>query len=82
MELGGQKGELSHMYPSMSDPIRKRPTLHLWQEVTLLYYSQQEEERFSPCLATARPMRDCHNSANEKASILRTSPFLQWTFCL
>lgn len=22
--------------------------------------------RFSPCLATAQPMRDCHSSANEK----------------
>jgi len=28
--------------------------------------SQQEKERFSTPPATAPPMRDCHNSANEK----------------
>ena len=30
------------------------------------YYGHQEEDRFSPCLATAQPMRDYHYSANEK----------------
>ena len=31
----------------------------------ILYYLQQEEEKISPCLVTAQPIRDSHNSANE-----------------
>lgn len=34
--------------------------------------SQQEEKRLSSCLATGQPKRYCHNSANEKTSILQT----------
>ena len=41
-------------------------TLHVGQEVTLVCYHQQEEEKFSTCLATAEPMRVSHNSAKEK----------------
>lgn len=37
--------------------------LHPPQEVTFFYY--QEEERFFPCVATAHPIRDSHNLANE-----------------
>ena len=68
MELGGQKGELSRTYYLMSIefPTGRDIALHLQQEVTLLFYPQQEEERFSPCLAAAQPMRDCHDSASEK----------------
>ena len=56
------------MYHLMSTQMYQREGMYsrLQQEVTLLYYHQQEEERFSPCLVTAQPMRDDHNSANEK----------------
>ena len=52
------------------------------------YYCQQEEEKFSPCLAPAQSMRDCRNSANtknqpiQKITILWTPSFLQLTFYL
>ena len=69
MVSGGQKQGLSCTYHLTSIQIttgREGRTFHLWQEVTLLYYHQQEEKRFSPPLPTAQPMRDSHNSANEK----------------
>ena len=31
----------------------------------IFYYLQQEEEKISPCLVTAQPIRDSHNSTNE-----------------
>lgn len=69
MELGwgGQKEELLHLHhlPSIQIPTEKGP-LHPWQEETLLYNHQQEEERFFPCLATVQLMRDSHNLASEK----------------
>ena len=51
MKSEGQKGELSCTYSHATDPNRKRYTLHFWKEVTLTTFLQ-EEERFSPCLAT------------------------------
>lgn len=43
-------------------PSKKRCTLHLWQEVTLLHYLRRTN-RF----LLAQPMGDCHNSANGKS---------------
>ena len=43
---------------------RDLPCISNWKVTAL--QPQQEKGRFSPCLATAQPMRDCHNSANEK----------------
>ena len=64
MESGNQKG--SSYVPRLdvnSRHSRKRCNLRL-HGTTLP--PQQEEGRFSPHLATAQLMRDCHNSANEK----------------
>lgn len=44
----------------------KRHTLHLQHEESYYFPTQQEEGRISLCLATARPMRGCHNAANKK----------------
>ena len=43
---------------------RKRRSCHLPQA------SVRKEEEFSPCLATAQPMRDLHDSANERLARL------------
>ena len=40
---------------------------------TLLY--QQEVGRFTICLLTAQPKKDCHNSASEKPLYLKLSIF-------
>lgn len=58
-EMRDQKGELSCIYYTVPLQILTEScTLHLWQEVTLLYYHWEEEGNFSPG----------NSSANEKKS--------------
>ena len=64
MELGGRRVFTHMLLEVNADTNNKRPFLHPQQEVTLFYY-QEEEERFFPCLATAHSIRDSHNLANE-----------------
>lgn len=57
MELRGQKGEFScHTTPCSPLPNRKTP---------ILSYTSRRKEHFLP-EAAAQPMRDCHNSINER----------------
>ena len=57
MESGGQNGELSPYHlSSLGEPQ---------QEEAYSFLPQQEEEIFSPGLATAQRMRDCPNSTSE-----------------
>ena len=65
MESGVQKGELSYTHHSTWCPNRKRCAFHLQQNLTLLCHHHSEEERYSPRLAIAQPVRDCLNSASE-----------------
>lgn len=60
-----------HLESPLSDPNRKRHTLHLWQEVTLLYYHRKEEERFFffLYLATAQPMKNHYTSNSQIPSV-------------
>lgn len=61
MELGGQKGELySYALHSMLiiDPRGRDVPLHLQQEESSYFTTQQEEGKISNCPATAQPMKD------------------------
>ena len=42
--------------------------------------SQQEVGRFTLCLLTAQPKKDCHNSASEKPLYLKLSIFSKGLF--
>ena len=63
-----------HLESPLSDPNRKRHTLHLWQEVTLLYYHCKEEERL---FFFSLPG---NSSANEKPLYFKLSDFLSGLF--
>ena len=58
MESGDQKEELSHhtTHPQSQTPSTGK----------CLQFPTPSRGRFSLCLATVQPMRNCHNSANEK----------------
>lgn len=63
MESRGQQGELS--CPTTCSQLQtQQEERHLISYTTLL--PQWEEEKLSPPPATAQPMRDYHNPANEK----------------
>ena len=53
-----------HWMP-IKDPTGRETPLHLQQEEGY-YFTAQQSERISLCLAMAQPIRDCHNSADEK----------------
>ena len=63
---------------SITDPSKKKHTLHVRKEVTLL--PTQEEGRFSSCPATSPANGKCCSSANEKLLSPWTLIFLQWIF--
>jgi len=79
MESGGQKGVLSchtiHYSPLQTHPAETYPAFPIGR-------SQKDEGKFLPCLATAQPIKDCHNSANKKSLCFQTPSLLQWAFCL
>lgn len=67
----------SHALPPPCRP-QQETTLYSQQEEAYTLLLQQEELRFSPCLATAQAMRGRYNAA----TIPRAPSLLQWTFCL
>lgn len=64
MESGSQKRELSH--PTIPCQLQTQTGRDVPLQVNAALLPQLEEEGFSPSPTTAQPMRDCHNSANEK----------------
>lgn len=65
--------EVQKVHESLTQSTAQRQYRSQYEEMYLaspagsniLDYLQQEEEKISPCLETAQPIRDCHNSANE-----------------
>lgn len=66
MELGSQKGS-SHKLREQFKTLQEKKNIFIssWNEVTAIT-TQQEKKKIPPCPATAKPMRACHNSTNEK----------------
>ena len=74
MESGGQKGKLSRRYHPMSIPVSIERDLlcssgRTWHYLTTLC----RRKKTFLYLATAQPMRDCHNSANGKSLYFKFS---------
>lgn len=57
MELGSNEGRV----------LTQKPLVTLHTPVgSGLFYITQQEGRFYPCPVTTQPVKNCHNSANEK----------------
>lgn len=76
MELGVQRGR-SQALPVDTNCVRKRSTFALPRGRLLLYYPAGG--RISPCPATAEPIKDWNDSANEKPLHLKLPVFPQGT---
>ena len=61
---GGRQGALSHSALCLRRPGKAAPCKRIALATTVP--PQQEKESFPLPLATAQPVRDCHNWANEK----------------
>ena len=58
--------------PSNKNFIGKQISLLFMLCICLELLPIQKKNRFSLCLVTAQPMRDCHNSANKKPHTLNS----------
>ena len=66
MARRGSSHTLSQVATCRLQTGRDVPCISNRKKVVTLLPQDEEERRFSPCPATAQPMRSCNNSANEK----------------